>query len=119
MAYSILASKESIPNASAYLTCPSQKWIGLPCPGCGTTRSLLSILNGNFKLALNWNPFGFLALAFVAITPILLLIDFFAKQQTAWLIFNKTEIWLKNRFVLFSVLIIILLNWWWNWIKFA
>lgn len=32
---------------------------GQPCPFCGTTRSLGSLLQGDFSSALSFNPFGY------------------------------------------------------------
>lgn len=119
LSYSILVSNKPISNKSALLTCPSQKWLGLPCPGCGTTRSLLSILNGNLGEAMRWNPLGYLALVVLAIVPLLLLIDLIAKKETVWNLYTKAENLLQNKSVLITVLIFILVNWYWNWIKFA
>jgi len=41
---------------------------GLPCPGCGLSRSFVSLGHGHFVEALHWHPLGpalFLLLAFV------------------------------------------------------
>lgn len=119
LAYQILAINKIDSNIAVQLTCPSKKWLGLPCPGCGTTRSLLSILSGDLVVALRLNPFGFLALIFLIIAPLLIVYDLVANKQSAWLIYSKTEHILRNKFVLCAVLTIILANWYWNWIKFA
>lgn len=45
------------PEASVlYPSCPSKLLTGLDCPGCGTLRALHNLLNGNFVLALSYNP---------------------------------------------------------------
>jgi hypothetical protein len=36
---------------------------GLPCPGCGLTRSFSCILHGEFARGYDYHPFGFLLLA--------------------------------------------------------
>jgi hypothetical protein len=48
--------------------CPFHAWTGLPCPGCGATRAVLSFLRGDVLGALSWNPLaaGALALASAA-----------------------------------------------------
>ena len=35
---------------------------GLPCPGCGLTRSFSCILHGEFERGYDYHPFGFLLL---------------------------------------------------------
>jgi hypothetical protein len=40
--------------------CWFKAWTGLPCPGCGMTRSGSSLLHGDLLHAWNYNPFGLL-----------------------------------------------------------
>ena len=47
--------------------CMFRNITGLPCPFCGTTRSVGNILLGNFKDALNLNPLGYFSLAFLVL----------------------------------------------------
>ena len=39
---------------------------GVPCPGCGLTRSFISISSGQFARAWSFNPASFLMYAFMA-----------------------------------------------------
>lgn len=48
--FALLATK-SLPCAFARLT-------HLPCPGCGSTRSVLALVSGNLDGFLHGNPFG-------------------------------------------------------------
>ncbi len=43
--------------------CPSRELLGLPCPGCGLTRSILLILRGHFVESWQLQPFGYAWLA--------------------------------------------------------
>lgn len=47
--------------------CPSRELIGLPCPGCGLTRSILLILRGRFRESWQLQPFGYAWLALAAV----------------------------------------------------
>ena len=47
--------------------CMFRNITGLPCPFCGTTRSVGNILLGNFNDALNLNPLGYFSLAFLVL----------------------------------------------------
>lgn len=49
-------SKDSLPYY--FLSCPSKKWVGLECPGCGMQRSWYSLYQGNIKDSWQYNPGG-------------------------------------------------------------
>lgn len=44
------------------IICPVRLLTGIPCPACGTTRSIGCLLLGNFNDALKLNPVGYLVL---------------------------------------------------------
>lgn len=48
-----------------YSLCPSVLVTGFPCPGCGMTRAVFSILKGNFAAAWHLNPFSYAAVILV------------------------------------------------------
>ena len=41
---------------SRFYRCPFYAITGIPCPGCGMTRALLSALRMESRPALPWNP---------------------------------------------------------------
>ena len=45
--------------------CPSVIFTGFPCPGCGMTRALFSIVRGDFEAAWKFHPFAFAVIGFV------------------------------------------------------
>lgn len=49
------------------LTCPSVKYFGMECPGCGMQRSMIALLKGNFQGSLLMYP---------ALLPLLFLLAF-------------------------------------------
>lgn len=46
--------------------CSARRWLGLECPGCGMTRSLISIMHGRLADAWRFNPAGFLVFGVIA-----------------------------------------------------
>jgi hypothetical protein len=52
------------------LFCPFKTLTGIPCPGCGMTRALLSMTKGDFLGATNFNPFSYF-LVFMIIMSII------------------------------------------------
>ncbi|MCC6546485.1 DUF2752 domain-containing protein [Candidatus Sumerlaeota bacterium] len=51
--------------------CTLKSTAGIPCPGCGLTRSVTSVLHGKFLLAAQYNPFGYIfAFLFAVLGPL-------------------------------------------------
>ena len=48
---------------SGPIVCPFRLATGLPCPGCGLTRSWVFIAHGDFGAAVRANPFGYVTMA--------------------------------------------------------
>ena len=46
-------------GAPRLCVCYMYHFTGIPCPGCGLTRSFCSISHGHFARAMGYNPFGF------------------------------------------------------------
>jgi hypothetical protein len=38
--------------------CPFHNWTGIPCPGCGMTRSFVSLAHGQIGAAFEYHPLG-------------------------------------------------------------
>lgn len=52
------------------LFCPFKALTGIPCPGCGMTRAILSITKGDFHRAFGYNPFSFFLLFMVVVSVV-------------------------------------------------
>ena len=50
--------------------CPFKSLTGIPCPGCGMTRAMLSITKGDFRGAFGYNPFSFFLLFMVVFSVV-------------------------------------------------
>ena len=71
--------------------CLVKQILNIPCPSCGSTRSIGAIFQGNFKEALLWNPFGFLVLGIMIAIPLMLVIDFFYQSLDYNFMFMKKK----------------------------
>jgi Protein of unknown function (DUF2752) len=59
-----------LPNWPAPDSCLSRTALGIPCPGCGLTRSFISLAHGEFTRSWNYHRMGWaLALLTVAQVP--------------------------------------------------
>jgi hypothetical protein len=89
--------------------CMFRNLTGLPCPFCGTTRSVGNLLLGDFQGALSMNPLGYVSVALlgvVFISPISIksFNSYIAqnwwrlnqKSQTAFTAGVFTLIWIAN-----------------------
>lgn len=97
--------------------CLFKKLTGMPCPSCGSTRSVLSLFNGDITGALNWNPFGFLIMAALVVAPAWIFFDLITGKSTLYSSFIRVENILKRKWVAVSAVLIVLLNWIWNMYK--
>ncbi len=46
-------------------TCSFRNLTGLPCPGCGLTRSIVEAMHDNFQASLTYHRLGLLTLAYI------------------------------------------------------
>lgn len=92
--------------------CVIARWTGWPCPTCGGTRMVRSILEGNLGRAIAWNPLVFLGLCGSAI---------FSAYSAVTLVFRLRRVRCgkfpeKFRYILWSAALILLVA---NWIYLA
>ena len=80
--------------------CPFHELTGYLCPGCGITRCLFAILNGNFIQAFYYNRLVFICLPF---SIILYLYDMYVE------IFNKKKKFIVPNFIYILLLVVVLL----------
>ena len=88
---------------------------GLPCPSCGTTRSVLLLLQGCIQEGILLNPLGLIAIALLLIIPIWILTDIFLQKQSLIYVYTRAEKKIKgHRSVYLPLIVLIVLNWVWN-----
>ncbi|MEO7174248.1 MAG: DUF2752 domain-containing protein [Saprospiraceae bacterium] len=93
--------------------CIFKRITGLPCPSCGSTRSVLFILQGNFDEAFSINPLGFAIIALMTILPIWLIADIVGKKKTLQYTYGKAERILSKPIVAIPCLMLLGAHWIW------
>lgn len=101
----------------AIIFCPFKKLTGLPCPSCGTTRSVLLLANGDWKGAMQMNPFGIIAFMALLFLPLWLFVDTISHRQSLFVAYGRMEQWLRRSYVSFPLILVVISNWTWNILK--
>jgi hypothetical protein len=86
----------------------------IPCPSCGSSRSVLALFNGDLRDALWWNPFGLLIFLILILSPFWIIFDLLTGQSTLYQIYTRTEQLLKRKIVFIPAILLVLANWIWN-----
>ena len=83
-AFFLLALAAALPaDGLGVSVCWFQSLTGLPCPGCGLTRSISSILHLRLTQALDYHPFGFFLVALFAMMAMRLVLPARAVERLA------------------------------------
>lgn len=105
-------------NHSSQITSPGlcifKSVTGIPCPSCGSTRSVLSIIDGNFHQAMLHNPIGFILALTLIILPLWLIYDSVTGKRSMQNFYNRAEFYLKKKALIVPFIVIILTIWTWN-----
>lgn len=99
---------------SGITACYFKNLTSLPCPSCGSTRSIISIFNGNFIQALQINPLGFLVFVIMLILPIWILFDLILKRDSFYIFYKKFEQKLRKPIFYIPLITLVIINWIWN-----
>ena len=94
--------------------CIIKQVTNIPCPSCGSTRSVLSLVHGNFWDALYWNPFGLIIALIMLLLPVWIVFDFVSKKRTLYDFYFRFESFIRKPFVAIPLIILVILNWIWN-----
>lgn len=109
-------SKTSKVNTEIEL-CLIKNITSLPCPSCGSTRSVIAITQGNLNEAFFINPLGYILAFIMFFIPIWIFFDFILKKETFLGFYHKAESILKRPIISIPIMTFILINWAWNIIK--
>ena len=76
----VLIVKINPETSSLFSPCIFHSLTGLYCPGCGTTRAVHQLLNGNFAQAFSFNPLMLLLLPFLGYSFLSFVSSFIVKK---------------------------------------
>lgn len=110
----LLTYHRNVSNSIEPGICLFKRITTIPCPSCGTTRSVLSILKGDFAGAMFWNPFGIIIISILFISPLWIIYDVIAQKDTLFSVYNRTEQFLKRKWIAIPLILLVILNWIWN-----
>jgi hypothetical protein len=111
MAWNLFCFQQSKPGLQI---CVLKNTVGLPCPSCGTTRSILHLVHGDLSSAVLLNPLGIIAFIVMIVSPFWLLYDYYNSKRTLWTIYLQLLSFFQNKKFSIVVIILVLLNWIWN-----
>lgn len=86
----------------------------IPCPSCGSTRAVSEIVKGNIFEAVLINPFGLIIALGLIIIPIWIVFDLLFKKDSFYRFYQNTEKFIRKKPIASILIILVLLNWYWN-----
>ena len=94
--------------------CLIKQITNIPCPSCGSTRSVISLVKGKFSDALQINPLGYVVVIIMILAPIWILMDIVIKKKTLFEFYKKMETYLKKLQFAIPLIVFVIINWIWN-----
>jgi len=86
----------------------------IPCPSCGSTRSIISLTKGNFVEAVNINPIGYIVAFIMLIAPVWIISDLILKNNSLFRCYQIIESHLKKPKYAIPLILLVIINWFWN-----
>lgn len=90
---------------------------GIPCPSCGTTRSIISLFNGELEKSILLNSLGLVVALIMIISPIWISYDLISKRSTFFNFYGWFEQKIRKPLIATPLVLLVLINWIWNIIK--
>lgn len=99
---------------ATHSVCLIKNATNIPCPSCGSTRSVVSLVNGDLKGAITHNPLGIFLVLILLITPFWLLYDVAFQKDSLFKFYRKFEVVLQQKHVAIPAIAMVMANWAWN-----
>jgi hypothetical protein len=75
----IMATNPHVETSQSF--CPMKMLAGLPCPGCGITKSLVFAYQGEIQKSLSYHIFGFPAILACVVTIAVLIVEIITGKE--------------------------------------
>ncbi len=106
---------EQSAHTSIPTVCLFKEVTGIPCPSCGTTRSLVALIHGNIKESFLINPFGLVLALALLVIPLWIAADTLRRSDSFYKYYGLVERSLSaNKWISGFAVFIVVLNWIWN-----
>lgn len=103
---------------NGFSVCFIRNTTGIPCPACGSTGSVLLIMEGNWGDALYANPLGYLLVIGLVLAPLWLIADLASGRSSLHNMMHRFDNTFRRKpILLLLILLPVLLNWIWNIMK--
>ncbi len=107
-------SQKAAGTSHTYTVCMIKNVTGVPCPSCGSTRSVMSLAEGHFAEATRQNPLGIVIALLMVALPIWIVGDVVRKSSSLFRFYNSFEIWFRQPKVAVTAGALLLINWIWS-----
>jgi hypothetical protein len=91
--------------------CFIKHFTNIPCPSCGSTRSVISLTKGHFKEALEINPLGYIIAIIMLLAPLWMIIDIANKRETLFEFYRKIEHCLNRPQYAIALILAVVIIW--------
>ena len=92
---------------------------GIPCPSCGNTRAVHAAFHGEWLSSLYYNPLGLLLAALMVVLPLWIVVDLLRGSSSFLRVYQATEQKLQRWPYAVTGIVVILMNWIWNLVKYT
>ncbi len=110
-------ASRSIEDNNGFHLCFVRNVFGIPCPACGSTRSVLLLMRGDFTASLLLNPIGIILAVIMVLIPFWLIYDLLAKRETLLEAYRNFERTVRIKWVAAILIALVAANWIWNFYK--
>lgn len=86
----------------------------IPCPSCGATRSIVSLLNGRYGDAFLLNPLGYVIALIMLVAPVWMAVDLARRSSSLFNFYKEIEAGLRKPKYAIPLIMLIVINWIWN-----
>jgi len=87
---------------------------GIPCPSCGTTRSIMCLAHGDVYGAVKMNPLGLVSASIMLLVPLGLVYDLLSGKSLVFKSFNLAIETIRKKWVAAVLIALVAANWIWN-----